>query len=347
MKTLLRIVLLFFAAAGSLSMMPQASLEIVGSVSRLDPALDAMVAPDAKIEKVAGGFKFTEGPIWFPSGYLLFSDIPNNTIMKWTPDGHVSVFMHPSGYRGERAFKGIESGSNGLTLDPQGRLTIAEHAGRRVTRLEADGTLTVLAERYQGKRLNSPNDLVYAPDGDLYFTDPPYGLETQNDSDPLKELPFNGVYRIAGAVRHKAGAPPEPSSLQPVIRDLTRPNGIAFSPDRKYLYVDNSEPQRLYLRYRVKGDGTLTDRTVFYDATSSPAQGAPDGMKVDEAGNLYATGPGGVWVFSPQGKHLGTIQPPEIPANCNWGDADRRTLYITARTGLYRIRLNIAGARPF
>ncbi len=317
------------------------SFPTVGSVERLDPAFDRIVPASAKIEKVADGFKFTEGPIWIHAGYLLFSDIPNNSIMKWTPDGKVTVFMHPSGYRGTSPFKGPESGSNGLTLDRQGRLTIAEHANRRVTRLEKDDkTLTVLAEKYEGKRLNSPNDLVWKSDGSLYFTDPPYGLQTQRDDDPLKELPFNGVFRIAPA--GKGEWKPEP-----LIKDLTRPNGIAFSPDEKFLYIAVSDSARkVWMRYEVKPDGTLGPGKVFFDATASKEEGAPDGMKVDRRGNVYGTGPGGVWVFSPQGKHLGTIKTPEIPANCNWGDADGKTLYMTARTGLYRIRLNIPGVRP-
>jgi gluconolactonase len=307
----------------------------VGSVERLDPALDAIVPADAAIEKVAGGFKFTEGPIWIHEGYLLFSDIPNNAIMKWTPDGKVSVFMKPSGYRGSAPFKGPESGSNGLTLDKQGRLTIAEHANRRVTLREKDGKLTVVAEKYEGKRLNSPNDLVWKSDGSLYFTDPPYGLQTQGDNDPLKELPFNGVFRLASG------------KLQLLIRNLTRPNGIAFSPDEKHLYIAVSDPvKKVWMRYDVKPDGTLANSSVFFDASASKEDGLPDGMKVDQKGNVYGTGPGGVWIFSPEGKHLGTIKPPEVPANCNWGDADGRTLYMTARTGLYRIRLKIPGVRP-
>jgi gluconolactonase len=313
----------------------RAQFQKASSVERLDPALDAIVPADATIEKVAGGFKFTEGPIWIHEGYLLFSDIPNNAIMQWTPDGKVSVFMKPSGYRGSAPFKGPESGSNGLTLDKQGRLTIAEHANRRVTLREKDGRLTVLAEKYEGKRLNSPNDLVWKSDGSLYFTDPPYGLQTQGDDDPLKELPFNGVFRVASG------------KLQLLIRDLTRPNGIAFSPDEKHLYIAVSDPvKKVWMRYDVKPDGTLANGKVFFDASSSKEDGLPDGMKVDQKGNVYGTGPGGVWIFSPEGKHLGTIKPPEVPANCNWGDAHGRTLYMTARTGLYRIHLKIAGVRP-
>jgi gluconolactonase len=333
MKTNLITTLLFFVSMIPVTLSAQS--QKVGSVERLDPALDGIVQADAKIEKLAGGFKFTEGPIWIHEGYLLFSDIPANAIMKWTPDGKVSVFMKPSGYRGTTAFKGPESGSNGLTLDKQGRLTIAEHANRRVTRREKDGKLTVLAERYEGKRLNSPNDLVWKSDGSLYFTDPPYGLQTQGDDDPLKELKFNGVFRVAQG------------KLQLLIKDLTRPNGIAFSPDEKYLYIAVSdEIKKIWMRYDVKPDGTVANGKVFFDASSSKEDGLPDGMKVDQKGNVYGTGPGGVWVFSPDGKHLGTIKPPEVPANCHWGDADGKTLYMTARTGLYRIRLKVPGVRP-
>jgi gluconolactonase len=327
--------LMVFLLVLIVSLLGAAQFPKVGSIERLDPALDAIVPAHATIEKVASGFKFTEGPIWIHSRYLLFSDIPNNSIMKWTPDGKVSVFIHPSGYRGEAPFAGPEPGSNGLTLDSQGRLTICEHANRRVTRMEKTGYLFVLAERYEGRRLNSPNDLVWKSDGSLYFTDPPYGLPTQSDNDPEKELPFNGVFRLADG------------QLQLLIKDLTRPNGIAFSPDEKYLYVDNSDPARkIWMRYEVQADGTVAQGKVFYDATSSTEDGLPDGMKVDKQGNIYSTGPGGVWIFSPQGKHLGTIKPPEIPANCNWGDKDGKTLYMTARTGLYRIRLKIPGVRP-
>ncbi len=305
-----------------------------GTVARLAPALDEIVPASAAIEKVAGGFKFTEGPIWTHDGYLLFSDIPNNAIMKWTPDGKVSVFLKPSGYSGTTPSADAEPGSNGLTLDREGRLTICDQGNRRVTRLEKDGKLTVLADRYDGKRFNSPNDVVFKSDGSLYFTDPPYGLAKQ-DEDARKELPFNGIFRVARG------------KVQLLSKELKRPNGIAFSPDEKYLYIANSDPDRkIWMRFEVKSDGTLAGGSMFYDVTSSTEDGLPDGMKVDRKGNLYCTGPGGVWIFSAQGKHLGTIKLPEIPANCNWGDQDGKTLYMTARTGLYRIRLKIAGVRP-
>lgn len=303
-------------------------------VLRVDPALDQIVPASAAIQKLAEGFIFTEGPVWVRQGYLLFSDVPGNVIRKWTPDGKVVEYRRPSGYDGTDAPEGAFIGSNGLTLDRQGRLIICEHGNGRLTRLEKDGKLTVLASKYEGKRLNSPNDVVCKKDGALYFTDPPYGFVKQ-DQDPKKELKFNGVYRLAGG------------KLQLLYRDLTRPNGLAFSPDEKSLYVGNSDPQRkIWMRFEVKADGSLANGKVFYDVTNQTADGLPDGMKIDQKGNLYCTGPGGIWIFSPAGKHLGTIQPPETPANLAWGDADGKTLYITARKGLYRIMLQIPGIRP-
>lgn len=305
-----------------------------GKIVRLDAALDKLVDAGARIEKLAGGFGFTEGPVWMRGGFLLFSDVPNNTIYRWAPDGQVTVFRKPSGYDRTDAPAGAFIGSNGLTLDKQGRLVICEHGNGRVTRLEPDGKLIVLADKFEGRRLNSPNDAVYKSDGALYFTDPPYGLVKQ-DEDPKKELKFNGVFRLAGG------------QLQLLIRELTRPNGLAFSPDEKWLYVANSDAARkIWMRYEVRGDGTLAGGKVFFDVTARTEDGLPDGMKVDRSGNLYCTGPGGVWVFSPAGKHLGTITPPETPANLHWGGADAKTLYITARTSLYRLRMNVAGLRP-
>jgi gluconolactonase len=304
-----------------------------GEVLRLAKGIDAIIPEDAKIEQVASGFGFIEGPIWIHDGYLLFSDIPRNVIMKYSPDGKVTVFRRSSGYSGVVP-AGAYFGSNGLTIDQQGRLTLCEHGNRRVTRIEADGTVTVIADRYQGKRLNSPNDLVYRSDGSLYFTDPPFGLPKTFD-DPARELPFSGVYRVKNG------------HVQLVVKDLSAPNGLAFSPDERYLYVANSGPEkRLWMRYEVKPDGTLTDGMVFYDASSSKDQGVPDGMKVDREGNLYCNGPGGIWIFSPQGEHLGTIRLPPLSANCNWGNPDGKTLYMTAGNALCRIRLKIEGIRP-
>jgi gluconolactonase len=310
--------------------------ERAGEIVRLDPAVDAIAPRDATVEKLAGGFQFTEGPVWHPDGYLLFSDPNANTIYRWTRDGQVSVFRAKSGYAGVDIATYHQPGSNGLTLDAEGRLTIDEHGRRRVVRLEKNGVITVLADRYQGKRLNSPNDLVYKSDGSLYFTDPPFGLPKVFD-DPRKETPFSGVYRLA-----KEGA------LQLLARDLTGPNGLTFSPDERFLYVGNWDVNRkVIMRYPVRSDGSLGTGEVFVDATRShPGDQAWDGVKVDAAGNVYAAGPEGIWILSPEGKHLGTIKATETPANFAWGDEDGRTMYITARTGLYRVRLSVPGIRP-
>jgi gluconolactonase len=315
-------------------------------LDRLNAGIDAIVPADATIERVATGFTWVEGPIWTAAGYLLFAEITSNSIRKLTPDGTVSIFMQPSGYKGAAPYGGKEPGSNGMTLDQKGRLTVAGHAQRNVWRLEsidAGAQVTVLADSFKGKQLNSPNDLVYKSDGSLYFTDPPYGLPTQSDSDPIKQLQVNGVYRIPKAADQQPGSAPARDQLQLVVKDLPRPNGLAFSPDEKYLYVNNTQPKKVWMRYRVKGDGTLTDGKVFYDATSDERLGAPDGMKVDRKGNVYSSGPAGIWIFSPEGKPLGIILMPERTSNVAWGGADRKTLYITASSSIYRIALKVPG----
>ncbi len=313
---------------------------------RLDPAIDRIIPKGAMLERLADGFKWVEGPIWIDDA-LYFAEIPSNTIRKWNPASGASIFLQPSGYKGSEPYGGPESGSNGMTLDVRGRLTVAGHAQRDVYRFESldpKGPITILADSYRGKKLNSPNDVVYRSDGSLYFTDPPYGLRTQKDTDPEKELKVNGVYRIPHALDQKPGSAPARDELQLLVTDLTRPNGIAFSPDEKYLYVNNSEPKKIWMRYRVQPDGSLTEAKLFYDATSDSRPGAPDGMKVDEQGNVYSTGPDGLWIFSPEGKPLATILIPEKAANCTWAGPDRKTLYITASSSIYRIHLNIPGA---
>jgi gluconolactonase len=313
-------------------------------VDRLDPSVDAIIPAGAKLERVATGFTWLEGPVW-DQGSLFFAEIPSNSIRRWTPGKGASIFLQPSGYKGSDAY-GREPGTNGMTLDVRGRLTVAGHAQRDIFRFESldpKGPITILADSYQGKRLNSPNDLVYRSDGSLYFTDPPYGLRTQKDSDPEKQLQVNGVYRIPHALDHAPGAPPALDQLQLLISDLPRPNGIAFSPDEKYLYVNNSEPKKIWMRYRVRPDGTLADPKLLYDATADPRVGGPDGMKVDVQGNIYSAGPGGVWIFSPEGKPLATIVMPERVANLAWAGPDRKTLYICASTSVYRVHLKIAG----
>lgn len=317
-------------------------------VDRLDPAINRIIPANAVLARVATGFHWIEGPVWADGG-LYFADITGNSIRKWTPGKGVSPVLHPSGYQGSKPYGGPEPGSNGMTIGPDGRLTVAGHARRMVFRLESPsehGELTVLADLYKGKRLSSPNDLVYKSDGSLYFTDPPYGLRTQNDADPEKELKVNGVYRIPHAGAQKPGAAPDRKDLQLLVSDLPRPNGIAFSPDEKYLYVDNSEPKKIWMRYRVMPDGKLADGKVICDATADKRPGGPDGMKVDREGNIYSAGPGGVWILSPEGKHLGTIVMPERTANMAWGGGDHKTLYITATTSVYRVHLKIAGVMP-
>jgi gluconolactonase len=315
-------------------------------VDRLDASLDRMIPAGAKLERIASGFTWVEGPVW-AGDRLFFADITSNSIRTWTPGKGASVFLQPSGYKGSAPYGGTEPGSNGMTLDVRGRLTVAGHAQRDVYRFESlnpAGPITVLADTYNGKRLNSPNDLVYKSDGALYFTDPPYGLRTQQDSDPDKQLDVNGVYRLAHALEHAAGAPPEREKLQLLVRDLTRPNGIAFSPDEKYLYVNNSQPKKIWMRYRVQADGELTDAKLLFDDTADTRPGNPDGMKVDVEGNIYSAGPAGVWIFSPEGKPLGTILIPERVSNVTWAGPEHKTLYITASDKVYRVRLKIAGA---
>jgi gluconolactonase len=314
-------------------------------VDRADPASSRIVPANAKLDRIATGFTWVEGPVWV-NGSLFFADIPSNSIRRWTPGKGVSIFLQPSGYKGSAPYGGREPGSNGMTLDAQGRLTVAGHAQRDVFRFESlnpEAVQTVLADRYQSLRLSSPNDLVYRSDGSIYFTDPPYGMRKQNDSDPEKELQVNGVYRIPDAFAQKPGAPPARSDLQLLISDLPRPNGIAFSPGEKFLYVDNSEPKKIWMRYRVLPDGALADPTLLYDATSDPRPGGPDGMKVDVQGNIYSAAPGGVAILSPDGKRLATLLIPERVANVAWGGPDRKTLYICASSSVYRVRLSIPG----
>ncbi len=306
-----------------------------GEIKRVDSGLNNIVSVNAKIEKVASGFTFTEGPVWIREGnYLLFSDPNDNKIYRLSQDGQVSVYMTKSGYTGFDIREYRQPGSNGLTLDKEGRLTINQHGNRRVVRQEKNGQITVLADKFEGKRLNSPNDLVYRSDGTLYFTDPFFGLPKFGD-DPRKELPYTGVYSLING------------QVKLVVKDLTGPNGIAFSPDEKYLYVGNwDDKKKIVMRYEVQKNGTLTNAKVFYDMTKAEGEDAIDGIKVDVQGNVYVSGPGGLWIFSADGKHLGTIIGAEHPHNMAWGDADGKTLYLCARSSIYRIRLNVEGVRP-
>jgi gluconolactonase len=309
--------------------------ETLGTIERLDPKLDELIPKDAVIEVLADGFKWAEGPVWDKKdNAVLFTDIPNNRVMKWSEKDGLKEFLKPSGYTGTSEFKGKEPGANGLAFDKDGHLILCQHGDRRVSRLEKDGKFTPLVEKYEGKRLNSPNDLVYKSNGDLYFTDPPYGLPG-NVKDPAKELDFQGVYRITPKG--------ELTLLNAVI---TRPNGIAFSPDEKTLYVANSDPDHAHwMAYPVREDGTIGPGRVFFDVVGLVKEkkpGLPDGLKVDAKGNLFATGPGGVFVFTPEGKHLGTLATGVPTANCAFGD-DGSTLYITANDKLVRVKTKTKG----
>jgi gluconolactonase len=309
----------------------------LGSIDRKDPAIDAIIPKDAVIEVIAGGFKWTEGPVWVKDGgYLLFSDIPNNVVHKWSQKEGLMEFLKPSGYTGEAKFEGYEPGSNGLGIDAKGNLILCQHGDRRVSRLGKDRKFETLAERYMGKRLNSPNDLTFMKNGDIYFTDPPYGLPKAMD-DPAKELDFQGVYRL------------KPSGeLTLLTKEMTRPNGIALSPDEKTLYVANSDPDlAIWKAFQVKEDGTLaTPGKVIHDATADvkahPNKGLPDGMKVDQKGNIFATAVNGVYVFDPSGKFLGRIVTNDKTANCAFGD-DGTVLYMTTNDKITRLKTTTKG----
>ena len=328
--------------AVALTTVPTPAAETAHPVIRIDPALDQIVAAGARLEMLkADYFGLTEGPVWIQqgrTGYLLFSDIGANVIYKLAPGGALSVFLDKSGYTGELAAAGFQGfmanngrlnignfGSNGIVVDPQGRLIFCAQGDRAIVRIEKDGKRTVLADRYQGKRLNRPNDLVLKSDGAIYFTDP------RPANNPSMELPAPAVFLIKNGV------------VQLLLDDYRTPNGLAFSPDEKYLYVNDTQ-RRLILRYDVQPGDTIANGRVFIDMNNDQAPGNPDGMKVDARGNVYCTGPGGVWIISPEGKHLGTILLPENATNMNFGDADGKTLYITDRRSLARIRLKVAGA---
>ncbi len=313
----------------------------MGKLVRLDPRFDKLIAPGTKIEKLTEGHKWTEGPVWNKKdGYLLYSDIPNNSIYKWQEGKGDTLFLKPAGYTGTAAFDGKEPGTNGLTYNKDGLLVSCEHGDRRIAQLAADGkTKTTLADKYNGKRFNSPNDLVFKSNGDLYFTDPPYGLPKGAD-DPQRELNFCGVYRLG-----------KDGKVTLLTKEITRPNGIAFSPDEKKLYVagrafrNSDDAKAIWMVYDVKADGTLGVGKIFKDVTAwvnEGRPGSPDGMKVDKAGNLWATGPGGVHVFAPDGTHLGSIDTGVKTANCAFGD-DGTTLYITANTALIRVKTGTKG----
>jgi gluconolactonase len=313
-----------------------------GAIERLDPALDALLAPDAQMVKLAEGFNWSEGPTWLRrEKAVVFSDVPENKVFRWSEKDGLSVYLQPSGYTGDQV-KFREQGSNGLTTDEGGHLVLCQHGDRQIARLAKRqgivGTFVPLAETYGPRRFNSPNDLVFASNGNLYFTDPPYGLDGL-DQSPLKELMFNGVY-----LRRPKG------EVVLLTRDLSFPNGIALSPDEQTLYVNVSDSTKpVTMAYDVQKNGTIANGRVFFDAqplVRADRKGMPDGLKVDVAGNVWATGPGGVLIISPAGKHLGTLLTGEATGNCCWGD-DGSTLYITADMYLLRVKTSTKGSGPW
>ena len=305
-----------------------------GSIEVVDQKLETILDVKAPIEVLAEGYSWSEGPLWLPDQQtLIFSDVPKNTIYSWSEEKGANTYLTPSGFTGEK-FEGSEPGSNGLTLNNQGELVLCQHGNRTVSVMKADLSdpkpeYEYLAETYEGKRFNSPNDLIYDRAGNLYFTDPPYGLPGRME-DPGKEIDFQGVYRVS-----------QDGVLTLLTDELTRPNGLALSPDEKTLYVANSDPERaIWMAYELDDTGSIQSKKVFYDVTDwvPKVAGLPDGLKIDEQGNLFATGPGGVWILSPEGKHLGTIKTGEATANCAFNE-DKSVLYMTADSYLLRLKL--------
>jgi gluconolactonase len=318
------------------------------TVVRLDPRFDSLIAPGTRPEKVVAGHVWLEGPTWDPRQQaLVFSDVVKNRLWRWSPGRGTDVLLEASGHAGPAPFAGAEPGSNGTALDLDGRLVVCEHGDRRVTRIEPDGSKRVLAERYQWRRLNSPNDVMVAPNGDVWFTDPPFGLPLAFD-DPAKELPFQGVYRLRG------------DSLELVIRDLRAPNGVSLSPDQRTLYVSNADRERpVWMAYPIAADGSAGPGREFADARDAVARhaGVPDGLEVDEHGNLWAAGPGGLTVFAPDGSRLGALVTGIATSNAGFGGAGGTTLFVTASSSIWRIETRVraagalagparAGARP-
>ncbi len=304
-------------------------------LTRLDPRFDRLVPPGTILEKIVDHHGWAEGPVWVrDGGYLLFSDVVQNAIYRWKEGEGETVFLRPSGYTGSAPFSGPEPGSNGLALDPMGRMVFCRHGDRSISRREVDGRVTTLVDHFEGKRINSPNDLVFKSNGDLYFTDPPFGLPRTFD-DPGKELPFQGVYRLT-----------RDGQLTLLTKELSAPNGIAFSPDERTLYVSNADRQRLvWMAFAVNPDGLLGRGRVLYDGTKSLAgrRGTADGMKVDAQGNVFGAGPGGVYVFAPDGTMLGWFDFGGNVGNVAWGE-DGSTLFIAANAAVYRVSLATRGA---
>jgi gluconolactonase len=333
LRALVWLVVAFLPSVAPAQLQPRPTHDPI--IRRLNPRFDELVPRDAVLEKLVDHHGWVEGPVWVKDGqYLLFSDVARNTIYKWKESEGESVFLHPSGYTGEARFTGLEPGSNGLALDASGRLVFCQHGNRSISRRERDGRIVRLVDHYEGKRINSPNDLAFRSNGDLYFTDPPFGLPGTFE-DPARELPFQGVYRVKSD-----------GSLDLLTRELSAPNGIAFSPDERTLYVSNADRQRLvWVAFPVQADGRLGPSRVLYDGTRTMAgrRGAADGMKVDAKGNIFGAGPGGVYVITPDGDLLGWFDFGGKVGNVAWGEGGS-TLFIAANAAVYRVRLSTRGA---
>jgi len=330
-----RIILLFLVGSIIISCKVTSETKSAGSIERLDPALDNIIDRDATIEVLAEGYQWSEGPVWIDKKeMLLFSDVPKNTIYKWTEKNGAEVYLTPSGYTGTEPSQSREPGSNGLTLNAAGHLILCQHGDRRVARLNTDldepkPVFVTLADRFEGKRFNSPNDAVVRKNGDIFFTDPPYGLP-QQENDTTKDIKFQGVYKIATS-----------GAVSLLVDSLTRPNGIALTPDEKTLIVANSDPAKaVWYAFDLIDGETISNPRILFDATEKAKtdKGLPDGLKIDSQGNIFATGPGGVWIFSAEGKLLGKIKVPEATANCAL-TADEKTLFLTSHSSLLRIKM--------
>jgi gluconolactonase len=322
------------AATCALLLVPGSASAAEPEILRLDARFDRLVPPGARIERLADGHRWLEGPVWDArAGGLFFSDVERNAVFLWRPGAGAKLFLAPSGYSGSAPFAGREPGANGLALDAEGRLVLCQHGDRRIVRRERDGSLTPLAERYQGKRLNSPNDVIVARDGSLLFTDPPFGLP-RTFEDPAKELPWQGVYRLAPS-----------GELELLTRELAAPNGIGLSPDERSLYLSNAQREDpRWMVFPILESGRLGKGRELFDGTALAARypGVPDGLDLDESGNLFAAGPGGIYVLSPEGSHLGSLIFGVATSNVAFG-GDGHDLYVTASSALYRIRLATRG----
>jgi gluconolactonase len=316
----------FIGCLAGFMLVPALSAQPAAGVTKVDPALDALLDPSATVEKVAGDLGFLEGPLWMQDGYLLFSDLFKNTVWKIVPGGKPEAYIEKAGWDKDTPPVVQHFGPNAMVLDKDGRIILCQQGNRQVVRVEKDKKLAVLFTGYEGKRFNGPNDIIKAKDGSIYFSDPPYGIRNRNES----EIGFCGVYRIRDG------------KLELMSKELSVPNGLAFSPDEKYLYVADGSAIK---KFDVQKDGTISNPTVFFDlATVAGRRGSPDGFRVDARGNIWTSGPAGIYVISAEGKHLGTVNVPESPANCTFGGKDGRTLFITARTGLYSIQTKVTGS---